>query len=117
MEDKFNSLFDQPVFGWLFSFVMSKSDDIYKQLQASLQQLQSTPQWHPGANPAQEALTSNALAGNDWLQKGDYSQLPKGQFFNFQMPQQQMDQYKRLFASRFTLFCVRPPTTGVIGQC
>jgi len=90
-------LFSSGIQTGVFLFYMSKqTDQIYAQLLPAIQKLQQIPQWHPGDNPAQDALTSNALAGNDWLQKGDYSQLPKGQFFNFQMPQEQMDEYKRL---------------------
>lgn len=50
---------------------------------------------NPAANPAQNFLTTEALSGADFLKKGDYSQLPKGMFFDFKMPGEQLDQYKK----------------------
>lgn len=69
--------------------------DIYSAFKDQLAKQQAITPWSQKANPAQDALTSSALAGNDWLQKGDYSQLPKGMFFNFQQPAEALDQYKK----------------------
>lgn len=48
---------------------------------------------NPEENKAQSYLTTEALAGADWLKKGDFSSLPKGMFFDFQMPGEQLKQY------------------------
>lgn len=61
------------------------------QMQTQIAQMQD-----PKSNPAQQYLTNEALAGADWLKKGDYSQLPKGMFFDFQMPSEQNRQYKKM---------------------
>ena len=50
----------------------------------------------PENNPAQNALTQEALAGADYLKKGDFSSLPKGQYFNFEMPAAQLEKYRNL---------------------
>lgn len=49
----------------------------------------------PSNNPAQQALTNEALTGAEWLKKGDYSQKPTGMFFDFKDPVQQNEQYKK----------------------
>lgn len=67
-----------------------KSDKIYQQLLSAITSMQN-----PANNQAQNALTTEALAGADWLKKGEYSQMPKGMFFNFENPTQQLDQYKK----------------------
>lgn len=61
------------------------------QISAMIAQMQN-----PASNPAQQYLTNEALAGADYLKKGEYSSLPKGMFFNFEMPQKQLEQYKKL---------------------
>lgn len=78
------------------AFWHTDSANVFKQLQQGLSDFGNQAPWAQKANPAQNALTNNALAGNDWLQAGDYSSKPKGQFFDFQMPQQQLEQYKKL---------------------
>lgn len=65
-----------------------KQDQIYAQMLATLKSLQN-----PKHNPAQDYLTNEALAGADWLKKGDYSQLPKGMFFDFEMPSEMVKRY------------------------
>lgn len=67
-----------------------KQDKIFAQLTAAIAAMQN-----PKSNEAQNYLTQDAIAGAEWLKKGDFSSLPKGQFFDFQMPQQQLDQYKK----------------------
>lgn len=68
-----------------------------KALLAAIAQMQSqiAKMQEPANNPAQKYLTDEALAGADWLKKGDYSALPKGMFFDFKMPSEQLDQYKK----------------------
>lgn len=68
-----------------------------KALMAALAQMQAqiTKMGEPSNNPAQQYLTNEALAGADWLKKGDYSQLPKGMFFDFKGPVEQNTQYKK----------------------
>jgi len=51
-------------------------------------------QANPAENPAQQFLTNQALAGADFINKGDFRTLPKGQYFNFEMPEEQLKQYK-----------------------
>lgn len=67
-----------------------KSDKIYAELLASIKAMQN-----PASNPAQNYLTQEAMAGADFLKKGEYSQLPKGMFFNFKNPTEQLEQYKK----------------------
>ncbi len=64
---------------------------LYAQLTAAISHMQD-----PHSNPAQEYLSNQAIAGADWLNKGDYSQLPKGMFFDFSMPAAQDETYKKL---------------------
>lgn len=74
---------------------MSKKDDalyaLISQMQGQIGKMND-----PASNPAQQYLTNQAIGASNWLQKGDYSSLPKGSFFNFQMPTEQNDQYKKL---------------------
>lgn len=49
----------------------------------------------PASNPAQQYLTNEALAGAEWFKKGDFREKPKGMFFDFKMPSEQNDQYKK----------------------
>lgn len=67
-----------------------KQNEIYNQLLASIKAMQN-----PANNAAQNFLTTEAMAGADFLKKGEYSQLPKGMFFNFKNPTEQLDQYKK----------------------
>lgn len=70
---------------------MSKSErQIFAQLQASLAALQN-----PASNPAQNFLTDQSIAGANYFNKGDYSTLPKGMFFDFQMPGENIKRYKQ----------------------
>lgn len=70
---------------------MSREEkNLYAQLTAALSRMQN-----PESNQAQNYLTQNAIAGADWLKKGDFSSLPKGMFFNFQMPNEQLANYKK----------------------
>ena len=70
---------------------MSKEQKaMYAQMTALLAQMQN-----PKTNPAQEFLTGQAIEGANFLKKGDYSQLPKGMYWNFQMPSQQNEMYKK----------------------
>jgi len=70
--------------------VGKKQNAIYEQLLASIKAMQN-----PANNQAQNALTTEALAGPDVLKKGEYRSLPKGMFFNFENPTQQLEQYKK----------------------
>lgn len=71
---------------------MSREEkQIFASLQAQLAAMQN-----PASSPAQQALTDQALAGSQYFQKGDYSTLPKGMFFDFQQPTDQINQYKKL---------------------
>ena len=71
---------------------MSKDEKaVFAQFQAAIANLSN-----PKSNPGQTALTDSALAGYNWLQGGNYTQLPKGMFFNFEQPDQQLEQYKKL---------------------
>ncbi len=71
---------------------MSKEQKaLYAQMTAMLAQMQN-----PATNPAQQYLTNEALAGADYLKKGDFSTLPKGMFFDFKMPQEDIARYKKL---------------------
>lgn len=69
-----------------------------KALQAQLAQLQAaiSQMQNPASNPAQQFLTQQALDGANYFQKGEFSTLPKGMFFDFQMPQQDIEKYKKL---------------------
>lgn len=66
-----------------------------KQVQAQLLAAITAMQ-NPKNNEAQNFLTTEAMAGADVLKKGDYSQLPKGMFFNFKSPIEEMKQYDNL---------------------
>jgi len=67
-----------------------KQDAIYSQLLAAITKLQN-----PENNKAQNFLTTEAMAGAEFLKKGDFSQLPKGMFFDFKMPAEMMNAYKK----------------------
>jgi hypothetical protein len=70
---------------------MSKQEKaLYAQLTAAITAMQN-----PKTNPAQDYLTTQALSGADWINKGEFSSLPKGMFFDFQAPAQQIEQYKK----------------------
>lgn len=64
---------------------------LYAQLTAAITALQN-----PKTNPAQDYLSTEAINGANWLKGGDYRSLPKGMFFNFSMPQQDIANYKKL---------------------
>lgn len=68
----------------------AQTQALYNQLLAQITALQN-----PKSNPAQDYLSNQALAGADFLQKGEFSTLPKGMFFDFKMPAAQLDQYKK----------------------
>lgn len=63
---------------------------MYEKLLAAITSMQN-----PASNPAQNALTNEALAGADYFKKGDFSTLPKGMSFDFEMPGQEIDRYKK----------------------
>ncbi len=63
---------------------------LYAQLTQAIAAMQN-----PKSNPAQDYLTTESLAGAAFLKKGDFSQLPKGMFFDFQMPGEQNTMYKK----------------------
>ena len=67
-----------------------KQDKVYAELMAMIKSMQD-----PAKNPAQQYLTNEALAGAEFLKKGEYGQLPKGMFFNFQGPAEQIKQYQK----------------------
>lgn len=67
-----------------------KQTAIYNQLLAAINKLQN-----PASNPAQQYLTNEALAGADWLKKGEFSSLPKGMFFDFKAPAQNIKDYNK----------------------
>lgn len=64
---------------------------VLAELQAAIKAMQN-----PAANPAQNYLTQSAIEGAEFMKKGDFSQLPKGQFFDFKTPVEDMKQYDRL---------------------
>lgn len=71
---------------------MSKEQKaLYAQMTAMLAQMQN-----PKTNPAQEYLTNEALQGAEFLKKGEFSALPKGMYFDFKMPQEDILKYKKL---------------------
>ncbi len=74
------------------------SKKVEKALLAAIQQMQTqiNKMNDPASNPAQQYLTNEALDGANWLKKGDYSQMPKGMFFDFKNPVEQNEQYKKL---------------------
>lgn len=51
-------------------------------------------QMQPQSNPAQQFLTNQSLQGADFINKGDFRTLPKGMYFNFEMPGEQLKKYK-----------------------
>ena len=69
-----------------------------KQIDALIAQMQAqiTKMQEPAANPTQTFLTNQALSGAEYLNKGDYSAMPKGMFFDFKNPVEQNQQYKKL---------------------
>lgn len=70
---------------------MSKEERAaYEQLTALIASMQN-----PKHNAAQDYLTQQSLTGAEYFKKGDYSSLPKGQFFNFDLPTAQNEQYKK----------------------
>jgi hypothetical protein len=70
---------------------MSKEEKaMWAQMQAMLAQLQN-----PKSNPAQDFLTNEAIAGANFMKAGEFGQLPKGMFFDFKGPQEQVNQYKK----------------------
>lgn len=81
---------------WAFLFYMgnkqqeAQTQALYNQLLSQITALQN-----PKTNEAQNYLTTAATEGADWLKKGEYDTLPKGLFFNFKMPGEQLDQYKK----------------------
>jgi hypothetical protein len=66
-----------------------KQNAIYAELLKAIKSMQD-----PKSNPAQDFLTNQAIEAANWMKKGDYSQLPKGMVFDFQMPAEQMKQYQ-----------------------
>lgn len=67
-----------------------KTKALYNQLLAAITKMQN-----PDSNPAQKYLTDQAINASKWMQGGDYSQMPKGMFFNFENPAEQMKRYER----------------------
>lgn len=67
-----------------------KQNQIYSELLAAIKSMQD-----PKNNPAQDYLTKEALAGADFLKKGEFSQLPKGMFFDFTLPSETIKQYNK----------------------
>lgn len=65
---------------------------LYDEMRRYLQRLQDDDN-----NPAQKWLTQHALGAANWLTQGDYSQLPKGMFYNFEMPEESNRRAKRAF--------------------
>jgi len=71
---------------------MSKEQKaLYAQMTAMLAQMQN-----PKSNPAQEWLTNEALQGAEYMKRGEFSTLPKGMFFDFKMPAEDIKKYKKL---------------------
>lgn len=68
----------------------TRQNQIYSQLLAAITKLQN-----PESNQAQNFLTQEAMAGANFLKKGDFSQLPKGMFLDFKMPAEMVNAYKR----------------------
>lgn len=61
------------------------------QLQAAIAKLSN-----PASNPAQNFLTQQALDGANYFNKGEFSTLPKGMYFDFKTPQEDVEKYKKL---------------------
>lgn len=72
--------------------VSKKQDAIYNSLLAAIANMNKPPP----ENKAQNYLTDQAVAGAEFLKKGEFNQMPKGMFFNFDTPVQQLDTYKKL---------------------
>lgn len=63
-----------------------------KQLYNTMNQLLQK-QMQPESNPAQNFLTNQALESAEFIKSGDYRQLPKNSYFNFEMPEEQRRKY------------------------
>lgn len=74
---------------------MGKKRDQYLDMAIRMMQEQINAMKNPKSNPAQEALTNEALTGYEWLKRGDYAQKPTGMFFDFKNPVEQAEQYKK----------------------
>ena len=71
----------------------------------------------PKNNPAQNYLTQEALAGGEFLKKGEFSSLPKGMFFDFQQPAEEIQQYKKLAnVNQGGTFALAGNSAGGMGQ-
>lgn len=68
-----------------------------KRMEAMIAQMQAqiSKMSEPKNNPALDFLTNEALSGAEYLKKGDYSQMPKGMFFDYKNPVEQNQQYKK----------------------
>lgn len=51
---------------------------------------------NPANNPAQNLLTQDALAAGEQLRKGDFTNLQKGIYLDFDNPAQEREQYQKL---------------------
>lgn len=67
-----------------------KEKEAYNALMAAIRNMQN-----PASNPAQNALTQEALAAADFFKKGDFTTLPKGYIFDFEDPVKQQEAYKK----------------------
>lgn len=88
-----------------------KEKEIYSSLLAAIKNMQN-----PAANPAQNALTTEALAAADFFKKGDFTSLPKGMIFDFDNPVQQRENYlKTMNAGNEGTFALGAGTGGGDG--
>lgn len=52
---------------------------------------------NPASNPAQNFLTNEAIGAANFMKGGEFGKaLPKGMFFNFQQPAEQVKEYEKL---------------------
>lgn len=78
-------------FNWLFGTGDKKKKEAeLKALQDEVTSLKNVQK----SNPAQNFLTTSAIDAANQLKAGDFSQLPKGQFFNFNNPIEEAKQFE-----------------------
>ena len=89
-----------------------KSKQIYNELLAQIRKMND-----PAANPAQQMLTNEALGAANWLKAGDFSQLPKGMFFDFEGPAEQLKRYNAAAnVSKDGTFALGQDSGGMAGR-
>lgn len=68
----------------------AREEALFRQLMAEITALRT-----PAANPAQTFLQNEAMAGGEWLKKGEFSSKPGNIFFDFKLPGENLEQYKK----------------------